>query len=82
MAPKFDYDKCVRCGECYDICPENVIALDDEETPYVEYAYECWHCGACVMDCSVEAVHLKVPLFMRLVAKPYGDEMKAPVRRY
>lgn len=82
MAPKFDIDKCVKCGVCYEICPENVIALDEEGAPYALYPYECWHCGACVMDCKVNAIHLQEPLFMRLVAKPYWHEMPEPVKKY
>jgi len=71
MAAKFDLEKCIQCGVCAEHCPEDIIKLDENECPYVEYPYECWYCGSCVIDCSVDAVSLELPLFMRLVPKPY-----------
>jgi adenylylsulfate reductase subunit B len=33
----------------------------------VAYPDECWHCGACVMDCPEKAIRLVLPLPMRPV---------------
>jgi adenylylsulfate reductase subunit B len=74
MPPKFDYDKCKNCGVCVDICPEDVLVLNNEKYPEVKYPYECWHCASCVIDCKENAVHLELPLFMRLIPEPYEYE--------
>jgi len=75
MAPRIDQDLCTFCGICYDICPQDVFGFRENEIPTVDYAEECWYCGACVLDCPVEAVRLRLPLQMRIVPSPanYGE---------
>lgn len=62
MPPVIDKEKCIACGVCSDICPCDVIHLDQEDLPEVTYPEECWHCNACVLDCASEAIRLRVPL--------------------
>ena len=80
MPPVIDLERCEPCGTCYDICPQDVFSFDGENTPQIVYPGECWHCGACVMDCPKQAVHLELPLPMHIVPSPalYGppDEDK------
>lgn len=66
MPPIIDKNKCLNCGTCSEICPEDILALGDDETPKVAYPNECWHCSACVIDCPVEAIKLYIPLTMRI----------------
>lgn len=74
MAPVIDHDLCQCCGTCFDICPQDVFGFETDTVPSVDYADECWHCGACVIDCPVEAVRLRLPLQLRIVPSPanYG----------
>jgi len=74
MPPVIDEQVCTRCGICYGICPQDCFAPLAGNPPAVAYPGECWHCGACVMDCPVEAVHLQLPLQMHMVPSPalYG----------
>jgi len=57
-----DEDKCTNCGECYDVCPTNVIHAHPDR----EVAYKCDLCDGdpqCVAFCQnphVLAVDLKV----------------------
>ena len=57
-----DEDKCTNCGECYDVCPTNVI----HEHPDREVAFKCDLCDGdpqCIAFCQnqyVLAVDLKV----------------------
>jgi Fe-S-cluster-containing hydrogenase component 2 len=57
-----DEDKCTNCGECYDVCPTNVI----HEHPDREVAFKCDLCDGdpqCIVFCQnkyVYAVDLKV----------------------
>ncbi|MBW1863342.1 MAG: 4Fe-4S binding protein [Deltaproteobacteria bacterium] len=62
MTTEFDYKKCTKCGNCYYLCPLDVISLDEEEKPYVKYPDECQLCFICQVECSVKAIHVKIPL--------------------
>ena len=67
MPPVFK-ENCIGCFKCVEVCPGDVLR-EGERTPVVAYPDECWHCGACMMDCPVEAIRLGLPLWMRPVAK-------------
>ena len=75
MPPQLDKTLCQRCGTCYEICPQDLFGFRENEVPTVDYPDECWHCGACVLDCPVEAVSLRLPLQLHIVPSPanYGD---------
>jgi len=62
MPPIIEKAKCVKCGVCADICPLDVFETDAEGYPTVKYPFECWHCNSCVIDCTKEAIRLRVPL--------------------
>lgn len=66
MPPKIDQKKCKTCNICVDICPLDVFKAG-ERIPVVAYPDECWHCGACVMDCPENAIKLVLPLPIRPV---------------
>ncbi|MFO7785383.1 MAG: 4Fe-4S dicluster domain-containing protein [Thermodesulfobacteriota bacterium] len=64
MPPVFDYEKCIGCGTCEELCPGDVIYMkqsDDGPEPYLRYPDECWHCGSCRQDCPEEAVTILFP---------------------
>ena len=52
---KIDTEKCTGCGECVDICPEEVYELQDEKSVPVN-AGECSVCESCVEVCDQEAI--------------------------
>ena len=63
---KIDYKYCNGCGRCYDICPLDVFGWnDDEGLPIVTYPSECWHCGACELECPEEAIIIATPFFQK-----------------
>jgi len=66
VPPIVDDEKCVQCGICVQVCSEDVFGGEEEYPLSAKYPDECWHCGACVVDCPVEAVRLYIPLPMRL----------------
>jgi len=67
MPPKFN-ENCISCFKCVEICPGD-IPRESENGPVVAYPDECWHCGACMMDCLTKAIRLDLPVWMRPVAK-------------
>jgi len=64
MPPVVDKNKCTQCGQCVEICSEDVFfGSKKKQTPLVSYPQECWHCNACVQVCPAEgAIRLRIPL--------------------
>ena len=59
---RLDEAKCLRCGQCVEACPIDVLAKSPEGVPFAAYADECWYCGCCVMECPTGAISLHHPL--------------------
>lgn len=50
-------DGCIGCVICVNMCPGDVLAMDDEKNvAYVAYPEECWYCGVCRIECPVDDV--------------------------
>ena len=70
MPPVIDEDRCTGCGTCVDICPGDVFWGSTEgQTPVIRYPKECWYCNACVLECSEEAIRLRIPLPLSIMYK-------------
>ena len=52
---KVDDQKCVGCGECIDICPEEVFELQNEKSVPVN-AEDCVGCESCIEICEEAAI--------------------------
>ena len=52
--PSFDFDKCVKCGECERACPPEAITIN-EKGPVVDLN-KCIRCFCCQELCSFKAV--------------------------
>lgn len=74
MPPVIDPERCVHCGMCMEICPEDVFGESRKSVPKITYGEECWHCGACVLDCPSQAITLYIPLPMRVYKHEWGDQ--------
>jgi len=66
MPPVIEAKKCIVCGQCTNVCSEDVFFGSQKgEVPIVTYPDECWHCNACVLDCPAEGtIKLRIPLPM------------------
>jgi NAD-dependent dihydropyrimidine dehydrogenase PreA subunit len=53
--PKIDPNKCKQCGECVDVCPADVLEVQDNETIVVNPA-DCLGCESCISVCPEEAI--------------------------
>lgn len=59
---KIDESKCTKCKKCYDLCPQDVLAMDENTGyPYSKYPGECWFCGICWMECPKRAIDIRLP---------------------
>ena len=52
-----DADKCVGCGDCIQVCPHGVLALNGRKAHIVD-RNGCMECGACARNCVVQAISL------------------------
>ena len=55
-------NKCVRCGICEGICPNNAVKLKGHEIPVFDFN-KCCYCGLCQKACpklAIKTKHLKV----------------------
>jgi adenylylsulfate reductase subunit B len=71
MPPLINEEKCIACGKCADICPQDVFfGSEKKKKPVISYPEECWHCNACVLDCPAEgAIKVRIPLPMQICYK-------------
>ena len=53
--PKWDFDKCTKCGKCGAVCNENAIIAIKERLPIFEKS-QCNGCGACEFVCPTKAI--------------------------
>ncbi|MFZ5651515.1 MAG: 4Fe-4S dicluster domain-containing protein [Bacillota bacterium] len=52
---------CKGCGLCVDVCPKNVLSLDDLGKVRVERPEECTGCGMCEATCPDLAISVVKP---------------------
>ena len=66
MPPVINDKKCIACGKCANICPQDVFwGSVKKKVPVITYPEECWHCNSCVLDCPVPgAIRLRIPFPM------------------
>ena len=57
-----DQEKCVgkdECGECAEICPEELFTFNDDGKAFVEEPDECMDCESCLEDCKGDAITIE-----------------------
>jgi NAD-dependent dihydropyrimidine dehydrogenase PreA subunit len=52
---KLTLEKCTGCGVCLDVCPHNVLSLENKKAVILD-ADRCMECGACSMNCPFGAL--------------------------
>lgn len=56
--PAIDYNKCILCGACVDVCQFNALAKTKNEIILFEKL--CHGCGACKIACKNDAIEYKM----------------------
>jgi formate hydrogenlyase subunit 6/NADH:ubiquinone oxidoreductase subunit I len=62
--PAFDYEKCMACTICIEICPVGCLAQlpgrakDPHPYPFLAERKACISCASCEQECPVEAVSM------------------------
>ena len=53
-----DWEKCIGCGECADVCPVEAFKLiNGKAVP--EHADECIKCETCLEVCETDAIYIQ-----------------------
>lgn len=62
--PKTDLDKCIGCGTCAAVCPENAVVMsarggeaNGKQKPSADFNF-CKGCGVCAEECPVKAIEM------------------------
>lgn len=50
-------DNCTGCGRCIEVCPHGVLEIDEKKV-FITDADLCMECGACMTNCSFNAVRV------------------------
>jgi len=53
-----DKSKCEMCGDCVDICPKDILVLEDD-TITTQNTLECSLCEACMKVCEPDAIRIE-----------------------
>jgi hydrogenase-4 component H len=55
---EFNFDKCILCGACVEVCPANARAQIDDKVKKIRreihYQERCIYCGQCVSYCTTK----------------------------
>ena len=59
MIKKIDEEKCNGCGVCVEICPLDVLRMNDKnELVIIKYPEDCMTCFQCELNCPEEAIYV------------------------
>lgn len=55
MSIAIDRSKCVGCKRCLEVCPGNLIKLQDGKA-VITRPQDCWGCTSCLKECKTCAI--------------------------
>lgn len=61
-------EKCIAdkgCTVCVDVCPLDLLAIDETKGKAYMKFDECWYCLPCETDCPTQAIHVSIPYLLR-----------------
>ena len=58
--PVVDQSKCTKCYQCWQVCPDAAIRIDEKTgAVFIDYTY-CKGCLICVAQCPAKAIAKEV----------------------
>ena len=58
MSIRINQTKCIGCGKCRDVCPGNLLRINETKKAFIRKVGDCWSCASCVKECPVSAISL------------------------
>jgi MinD superfamily P-loop ATPase len=55
LIPQWNFDKCIKCGTCAQVCKTNSIAQIKDRYP-IFIPEQCSGCKACILSCPTKAI--------------------------
>ena len=55
---QLDQEKCFGCGICTEVCPQEVLGLEDGRAR-IRQRDSCMECGACARNCPAGALKVR-----------------------
>jgi len=55
MSIAINPDKCVACKRCIEVCPGNLIQLENGKA-VIKREKDCWGCTSCLKECKSGAI--------------------------
>ena len=52
---EIDYSQCIRCHQCFDVCPMDVFRLFAGDV-YIAYGEDCMSCFLCALECPQKCI--------------------------
>lgn len=68
MPVTVDDAKCIAdkgCRVCIDVCPLDVLGINEATGKAHMKFDECWYCMPCEVDCPTNAVTVSIPYLLR-----------------
>lgn len=62
-----DREKCIHCGFCVQICPQDVLRQDADGYPVITYLQDCQSCFLCEKYCPKQAIRVSADRERRAV---------------
>ncbi|MGN0662079.1 MAG: ferredoxin family protein [Faecalibacterium sp.] len=56
MSIRIEPAMCIGCGRCADVCPGNLLRLDEAPKAVMLHPQDCWGCTACLKECPTGAL--------------------------
>ncbi|RZL10458.1 MAG: ferredoxin family protein [Rubrivivax sp.] len=63
-----DPERCIAekgCTVCIDVCPLDVLSIDEITGKAHMKHDECWYCLPCEKDCPTQAIRVDIPYLLR-----------------
>ncbi|MFP4497485.1 MAG: pyruvate synthase subunit PorD [Vulcanimicrobiota bacterium] len=58
MRPVLNKEKCINCLNCWILCPDTAIIVEEEQMKGFDYDH-CKGCGICANECPVNCIEMK-----------------------